>query len=68
VVHNTKDLQRTFDKNVTMWTLTAAAAMHWLNCYGVLDFHLHDVIPTPQFQFGGVIGNKETVLVFRRTD
>ena len=34
----------------------------------VVDFRLHDVIPTPQFQFGGAIGSTETVLVFRRID
>jgi len=32
----------------------------------VVDFCLYDVIPTPQFQFGGAVGKKETVLVLQR--
>jgi len=36
--------------------------------YFVADFQLHDVIPTPQFQFGDRVGNKEAVLVFQRVD
>jgi len=29
-------------------------------------FHLHETIPTPQFQFGGVIGNMVTSLILRK--
>jgi len=37
-----------------------------LNVDAVVDFQLYDVIPTPQFQFGGAVGSKETVLIFQR--
>ena len=37
-----------------------------LNHLNFVGFDVHTVIPTPQFKFGGVVGNNVTSVVFEK--
>ncbi len=55
-------------KSVTLQSVVRMWTSFYLVCRTFSGFEVVEVLPTPQFTFGGIVGNMVTSIVFRRRD